>query len=190
GDSEFYRVTIKRIDPQQSHATERKVPLEKLWHRLERDQLQKGKLKKSLHEYDWKQFYWYDEHCYQAAVAEDADLYIAHDLPMLPAALRAGARTGAPVVYDAHELYPEQNHCPTEKQELCRRVESALIGLADAVITVNESIAGEMVSRYRLCKVPDVILNCTERLETFDLSRRYTRLRDALPLSEDQKIVL
>jgi glycosyltransferase involved in cell wall biosynthesis len=190
GDSEFYRVTIKRIDPQRSYATERKVPLEKLWHRLERDQLQKGKLKKSLHEYDWKQFYWYDEHYYQAAVAEEADLYIAHDLPMLPAALRAGTRKGAPVVYDAHELYPEQNHFPTEKQELCRRVESALIGLADAVITVNESIAGEMVRRYRLCKVPDVILNCTERLEAFDPSRRYHRLREALRLSEDQKIVL
>jgi len=147
--------------------------------------LQKGKLKKSFMS-RLKQFYWYDEHYYQAAVAEDADLYIAHDLPMLRL-LEGGARQARPSCTTLMN-YTRSKTIFQRKARAVSKVESALIGLADAGITVNESIAGEMVSRYRLCKVPDVILNCTERLETFDLSRRYTRLRDALPCQKTKRL--
>jgi len=81
GDSEFLPSDHQRIDPQQSHATERKV----LWRTMapvRKRSITEGKLKKSLHEYDGSSFTG-TTNIITAAVAEDADLYIAHDLPML-----------------------------------------------------------------------------------------------------------
>ena len=68
----------------------------------------------------------------------------AHDLPVLPAAIAAAESCGAHVVYDAHKLYPEQHHFGPALSELYRKVESEAIGFADAVTTVNLSIAKEM----------------------------------------------
>lgn len=114
-----------------------------------------------------------------------APVYVAHDLPMLPVALAARARHGGKVLYDSHELYPEQEFSEHER-DLWRRTEAELIGQADAVITVNDSIADEMARRYGIAR-PTVVTNA----ETFrPAPLPGGRLRRALGWDADVPLVL
>jgi len=96
------------------------------------------------------------------------DIIHANDLDSLPAAVKLKRRTGAKLVYDSHELFPEQfPRTNSLKGELfrflfrtyCTFLEKRLIKHADALITVNESIASELSRRYRIPK-PVVVMNC------------------------------
>lgn len=91
------------------------------------------------------------------ALRHPADLVVAHDLPMLPVAARVAEAKGSKLVYDSHELFSEQEFSDREKRRW-RGIEDCYIRLADRVITVNQSIAGELEKRYALPKV-HVILN-------------------------------
>ena len=93
------------------------------------------------------------------AILRPAAVYVAHDLPQLAAAAYAASYHKSFLVYDAHELYPEQTFNVLNAQALYSSVESLLVPFADRVITVNESIAGELSRRYSV-KSPVVILNC------------------------------
>ncbi|HUG53898.1 MAG TPA: glycosyltransferase, partial [Vicinamibacteria bacterium] len=94
-----------------------------------------------------------------AARAEPFDVFHAHDLVTLPAAWAARARRGGCVVYDAHELFTELSRLDPVSRAGFRLLEAALIGRVDRVLTVNESIAGELVRRYRV-PPPLVLRNC------------------------------
>ena len=83
---------------------------------------------------------------------------MAHDLPVLPAAAIAAVEIGASLVYDAHELYPEQFHFSARQKALFTDAEAALIKHADLVTTINGSIAAEMAARYDIVS-PELILN-------------------------------
>lgn len=87
-----------------------------------------------------------------------ADIYLAHDLETLPAAVRAARSGGARVVYDSHELFAERASAGRWARAASRAIERRLIGRADAVITVSESIAGELVRRYGVPR-PEVVRN-------------------------------
>ncbi|MEZ5730029.1 MAG: glycosyltransferase family 4 protein [Burkholderiaceae bacterium] len=116
-----------------------------------------------------------------------ADVVVAHDLPMLPVAVDAAARRGAKLVYDNHELFVEQG-LPRWLSRRWRRLEASLIGRADAVITVNESIARELERRYGLARV-HVILNAERALAP--AARAPTgRLRAALGLPASARVLL
>jgi glycosyltransferase involved in cell wall biosynthesis len=112
----------------------------------------------------------------KVTAAEPADAYHAHDLHTLPAAALAARRDRATLVYDAHELYPEMSTLSARESRIWRVVERALIGRADHVITVCESIADELSARYRIAK-PTVLLNCPPRPQI-------TSDRDSDPLRE------
>lgn len=86
-----------------------------------------------------------------------ADLFIAHDLPMLPVATAAKKKFGGRLLYDSHELFPEQEFTDKERR-MWRKLESSYISNADRIVTVNPSIAQCMQSAYELREV-DVIYN-------------------------------
>ncbi|MDQ6750832.1 MAG: glycosyltransferase family 4 protein [Actinomycetota bacterium] len=93
------------------------------------------------------------------ACSHPADIYLAHDLETLPAAVRAATRTaGARVVYDSHELFTERTSASRGGRLAWRVIERRLIGRADAVITVSESIAEELARRYGIHR-PVVVRN-------------------------------
>lgn len=96
---------------------------------------------------------------FQGALAIDqkADMYIAHDLPMLPVAVEAKRRYGGKVLYDSHELFPDQEFSASESR-MWRKMERTYIGNADVVVTINPSIAREMERHYGLPKV-EVVYN-------------------------------
>lgn len=88
-----------------------------------------------------------------------AQAYHAHDLVTLPVAWAAGRLRGARVVYDAHELFTEIGRLGRVPRAVFRVMETLLIGRADAVMTVNDSIASELARRYSVPR-PVVLRNC------------------------------
>lgn len=91
------------------------------------------------------------------ALPLNADLFIAHDLPMLPVAAAAKKKYGGRLLYDSHELFPEQEFTEKERRRW-RQLEASHISAADRVVTVNPSIAQLMESAYGLPRV-EVIYN-------------------------------
>jgi glycosyltransferase involved in cell wall biosynthesis len=120
-----------------------------------------------------------------AALSRRADVYLAHDLPMLPVAVAAARIKGARIAYDSHELYAEQEFSAAERVRWSE-VERRHIGAADAVITVNPSIAAELRRRYGLDKVT-VVLNAEEPV---DFPQRPDRLRERLGLRASDRVML
>jgi glycosyltransferase involved in cell wall biosynthesis len=153
---------------------------------VERD-LRTGRL--SSHDVDWKELYWYTQQFLELGLGRPADLVVAHDLPVLPAAIALADRTGARLFYDAHELYPEQHHFGPERTTFYARIEAALIGVPDVVTTVNQSIAREMASRYGVAE-PGVILNAPEAADDALPVPRNTLLRDDLGIESGKLLFL
>lgn len=105
------------------------------------------------------------------AAAWKPDACHAHDLDTLEAAALAAERTGAQLVYDAHELWTEQHYFGSQEEiDDWTELERRLAPRADRVVTVNESIARELERRYGLRDVLD-LLNCP-RLLTISQERR------------------
>ncbi len=114
------------------------------------------------------------------------DVVHAHDLPQLRAGVTAADRVGVPIVYDAHELYPEIGTLTKRQQRQLGRIERRFIRRCDHVITVNPYIAAEMAQRYRVPE-PTVILNAIDGIGT---AERAEALRDTVGLDEAARIVL
>lgn len=116
----------------------------------------------------------------------DSDLIEVHDLPTLEAGVKLANNFNVPIVYDAHELYPEQCNFSFKQKMICKKMEKSLISKVQQVITVNESIAREMMERYQIRK-PRVILNSVEA--NYDIVNK-NMLHKALNISPDRKILL
>ncbi|MFN7452261.1 MAG: glycosyltransferase [Alphaproteobacteria bacterium] len=115
-----------------------------------------------------------------------ADLYIAHDLPMLPVAIEAKRRYGGKVLYDSHELFPDQQWTQMETR-MWRTLEAEMIPATDGVITINPSIAEIMKTRYHLREV-GVVYNA-EWLSAGDPARG-RRFHEILSLPSAARILL
>jgi glycosyltransferase involved in cell wall biosynthesis len=90
----------------------------------------------------------------------------ANDLDTLPAALALARRSGARLVYDAHELYSEfEAPAPRLSRRLTLLLEGALARRADAVVTVSDAMAHEVQKRLRLREPPLVVPNAPPRTE-------------------------
>lgn len=93
------------------------------------------------------------------------DVIHAHDFATLPAG-RLLARGSARLVYDAHEIYADQEpRAPGLQRALVRSLEGPLARRADAVVTVSEPIAAELRESLRLERQPLVVLSCPPRTE-------------------------
>jgi glycosyltransferase involved in cell wall biosynthesis len=93
------------------------------------------------------------------------DVVHAHDVDTLPAA-RFLSRRRSRLVYDAHELFADQEpNASLLYRRLVRALEGSLARHADAVVTVSEPIAEELHRSLRLGSPPIVVLNCPPRSE-------------------------
>jgi glycosyltransferase involved in cell wall biosynthesis len=130
---------------------------------------------------------------YKATARKGYDIYHAHDLNTLPVAYLVAKRDKAKLVYDSHELYVERNklHPSTRLWKfLLRRLESFLVKRADAVLTVNETLAEVMAKRYRISR-PEVVMNTPARLnESKLLTKTNSTLRNTLGLSPKFEVLL
>ena len=95
-----------------------------------------------------------------------ANIVHANDLDTLPAGYVLARMWGARLVYDAHELYSDfEAQPPPLTRRLTLALEGALARRADAVVTVSDGIARELMSRLRLRRKPLVVLNAPPREE-------------------------
>jgi glycogen synthase len=93
------------------------------------------------------------------------DVVHAHDFATLPAG-RLLAQRGARLVYDAHEIYADQEpDAPLLHRALIRVLEGPLARRADVVVTVSEPIATELRASLRLTATPLVVLSCPPRAD-------------------------
>ncbi|MBA4287947.1 MAG: hypothetical protein C0439_03060 [Pseudomonas sp.] len=118
-----------------------------------------------------------------------SDLVQVHDLPALEAGVELAASWGVPLVYDAHELYPEQKSFSSAQRKICSEAESRLIKHADLVFAVNESIGEEMAHRYGIAK-PVTLLNAIDPPADFEPQADHDLLRQKLSLSAQRRILL
>ncbi len=111
------------------------------------------------------------------AIKIKPDAYHAVDLDTLRAATWACSRTGGKVIYESRELYTEieaLNGRPFIRG-IWRRLETRLIIKAARVITVNDSIGRELVSRYSII-FPNIIRNVAPKpgsLRPINLHSKY-----------------
>ena len=154
-------------------------------YRLLRDALPMGEGgMRKLREIGWR-FLFDQERFYRDLFARSLDglrpdVFIAHDLPTLPAAHRAAREAGARLIYDSHELYVEQELSEFEKRSWSA-IERRYIPDCDAVVTVNPSIASEIAARYALERI-EVIYNA-ERRRLASGRSRYFHEKYGLPES-------
>lgn len=126
----------------------------------------------------------YQELFYGIVHGLNADVIVAHDLPMLPVAARLAQEKSCRLIYDSHELFCEQELADWEKRKW-QEIEARHIRKCDAVITVNPSIAGELERRYDIDNV-NVIYNA-ERPHQCSQPERIFHLKFGL---DNQKKVL
>lgn len=139
-----------------------------------------------------------------AALAEGRrfDLVWANDYSTLYPALRIASATGAKVVYDSHEIWLETvnqffpSDAPLHRRiafrlilAICRaignREERRMAARADAVVTVNQSVA-DVLRKHLDRAAVSVVLNCPEPTELVASDR----IRRELDLAAGDQIVL
>ncbi len=116
-----------------------------------------------------------------------ADIYHAVDLDVLAAAYLASRKAGGKLIYEARELYTELEPLwgrPTIKK-VWETLERKIIGKADTVFTINESISTELSRRYGIDR-PEFIRNVARtpsNLKPVDLRAKY-------PISSKSRIIV
>lgn len=97
----------------------------------------------------------------RAAGEIPADAIHAHDLNTLSAGAALARRFGVPLVYDAHELYPDLTGLSDPERRFWSTRERALIRHARAVIAPTASRAQLLAQRYGIAE-PTVVMNCPD----------------------------
>lgn len=110
-----------------------------------------------------------------------------HSLSVLPIAVLVRLWKGCVLIYDPHELETETAGLHGVRQGVARLMERYLIGFADVVCVVNDSIAAWYAARYRLKKVW-VVRNIPYRSEIEPV--RTGLLRQAVGLESNERIFL
>ncbi len=113
----------------------------------------------------------------------------AHDVNALLPAYIAARLASAYLIYDAHELWAERRAVLLRSDFLRRFVkfiEGTLARRADAVVTVNPSIADLLAKQYNLSSVPIALMHCQE----YEEAERTDILRQEFSIPEDYHIVI
>jgi glycosyltransferase involved in cell wall biosynthesis len=124
------------------------------------------------------------------AVAPPADLVHAMAYMGIPVGLALGRRDGAPVVYDARDIYTEARNIarlPGPARRLFGWVERRWARGASRVMTVNRPYAEVMAQRFGT-GLPVIVMNSWPASAVQSEPTR--RLRDALGLGDEERIVL
>ncbi|MBE7555394.1 MAG: glycosyltransferase [Anaerolineales bacterium] len=119
----------------------------------------------------------------------DPDIIHIHDLPYLKVGVEAKKRLQVPLIYDAHELYPEISTLTAKQKRDLSRIEARSIAQCDRVITVNPLIAEEMARRYHIPQ-PEVILNAVVVPAGFKPTSKEDRFRQQFQIPADHQILL
>lgn len=128
---------------------------------------------------------------YAAAKLYPSELVFAHDLTALRAAAQVSEAWGSKLVYDCHELYPEQKVFSKPQYRMLVNEERSLIDKADLVMIASHGSANVLRERYPSVRERvKVLLNATNLIHDVNPLQPKDLLREKLGLSKDEKIVL
>jgi glycosyltransferase involved in cell wall biosynthesis len=123
-------------------------------------------------------------------VAPHADLVHAMAYMGIPVGLALGRRDGAPVIYDARDIYVDARNIarlPSFARRLFAAVERRWARRASRVMTVNRPYAEVMAERFGV-PLPVIVLNASYRRAT--TTRPKPLLRERLNLAPEIRLVL
>jgi len=111
----------------------------------------------------------YNKELFRAAADEAADLYIAHNLPALPATVRAARVHGAKVGFDAEDFhrgeFPE-TEATASLRALTSEIERKYMPICDYVTAASEGIGEAYACELGIAK-PVTILNVFPKADRF-----------------------
>ncbi len=148
-----------------------------------------GDLHPSPVSYDGIEMNEWERTLFYNALFLDPDVIHVHDLPQLLAGVRLKQMKGIPLVYDAHEVYPEIATLTRDEKANLRWKESLLVKHCDLRITVNPLCAAYMEACYG-CEPFEVIMNATARPADFAPEKSTARLHEALGQPRDVKFLI
>lgn len=127
---------------------------------------------------------------YKEVFSIKPDIYHAHNINTLLVTFLAARFKRKKLIFDAHELWTEQTPETKDVFHKIERIwgrllERLLINRVDRVITVNESIAQVLASRYHI-PMPIVLMNCAYTVPEV----RNNILKQRLRLNDNKKIIL
>lgn len=96
------------------------------------------------------------------AEAFPADAIHVHDLPCLHAGVWLAKKRNIPVIFDAHEIYWEQEILPAKLRSALCRLEQRLMPQVDELIVTNP--ASQVFHQSRYGREAHVLMNCCESL--------------------------
>jgi glycosyltransferase involved in cell wall biosynthesis len=112
-----------------------------------------------------------------AGLRARADLYEAHDLPaLLPTAIAAMLHR-RPLIYNAHELYPEM-HARVKFSSIWKFLERCLVPRAAAVVTPEPNRSAIYAREYGARVTPLTVLNCPPYRKPLESSKIGDMLRE------------
>ncbi|PCJ69295.1 MAG: hypothetical protein COA62_11790 [Rhodobiaceae bacterium] len=121
------------------------------------------------------------------AIKANPEIIHCHDLGTLPSGVKAKEKTGARLVFDAHEIYEDLAQANAKmkraNQQLLKRYE----GDVDEFITINDSIADFYAKHYPKLPPAVIIKNATLKADPFEYDGR---MHEAAALPREQKILL
>lgn len=117
------------------------------------------------------------------------DVVHVHDLPAVRVGVVIAQTRKLPLIYDAHELYSYQPGVEGERKDKLFNTEHRLIGYCDEVVVINSDQAAVMAKDHDYHRFTP-LTNATEQPEGFDITRRYSKVRDQIALPEDAKLML
>lgn len=117
-----------------------------------------------------------------------ADIVHVHDLPCLKYGAWLAAQQRLPLVFDAHEIYYEQDVLPPHLRWALKRQERRYIGHVDLFITVNDAIADWYDGTYG--RRPLVLMNCADTPATDFAAKSRATLRQMAGLPATSWVVL
>jgi len=118
------------------------------------------------------------------AYSENADIYHAHDINVLPAVWLAAKLRKKPIIYDAHELSTSREGYKSIAGFI-KRLESFLIKRVNGVIATTDMRADVMANDYAIDK-PLVIQNMPEYYK----AEKKDVIRDTYNIPANSKIIL
>jgi glycosyltransferase involved in cell wall biosynthesis len=130
----------------------------------------------------------FDDFVLSKAMAFPSDVVHVHDLPLLHLGAQLANQWDVPLVYDAHEIYHEQQSVAGRVRRRLRAIERKHIDRVDLFTTVNEAIAEHFDSLYG--RRPLVLMNCADAPPVgFDGEAR-RRLRERAGLPPEARVLL
>jgi glycosyltransferase involved in cell wall biosynthesis len=109
-----------------------------------------------------------------------------HDLPSLPSGAWAKKKTGAKLIFDAHELYPES--WGGAKERAWGHVEKMCVKSCDHIIMPEKNRISYFKKKYPGIAEPILLQNFPRRSDI--PTHRANLLRELYPIRADQKIIL